>query len=117
MRLSALVLAIALAATIGAASAAAQSGKPEGATKAPAASAAPQFATLNGVKAAPMASRELDAVKGLHIHFFVNGVLHVVNHRENNLGGGQAPPPSGPGYSGLCNAQQHSGAISGAVPC
>ena len=32
------------------------------------ASAADELATLNGVKATPMAASELDAVKGLHIH-------------------------------------------------
>jgi hypothetical protein len=32
-------------------------------------SASGQFATLRGVTAVPMASRELDAVKGAHFHF------------------------------------------------
>ena len=29
-----------------------------------------RLATLKGVKAVPMAAKELDAVKGLHVHFF-----------------------------------------------
>ena len=29
-----------------------------------------QFAALKGVKAVPMAAKELDTVKGLHVHFF-----------------------------------------------
>ncbi len=71
-----------------------------------------QFATLAGVKAVPMASRELDAVKGLHIHFVTPGGFHLVNHLENNLGKGQALPGSGPGYSGLCGAALNSPALS-----
>lgn len=59
MRITTLIsaAAIALAATFGAAS------------------AADQFTTLDGVAANPMSSGELDAVKGLHIHFqiFPNG--------------------------------------------
>jgi hypothetical protein len=62
-----------------------------------------QFAVLKGIKAEPMKAAELKEVKGQHIHFFVNGQLHLVNQQENNLGGGQSPQPgSGPGYSGLC---------------
>ena len=33
------------------------------------ASAADELATLDGVKATPMASSELDAIKGMHVHF------------------------------------------------
>ena len=32
-----------------------------------------QFATLKGVKVVPMAAKELDAVKGLHVHFLNPG--------------------------------------------
>jgi hypothetical protein len=94
--------------------------------------ASSQFATPKGVKAVEMASTELDAVKGQHIHFTtgdpsitcpgplcfpnlnvpnasenaapLDGPIHLVNHKENNLGNGQAPAGSGPGYSGLCGA-------------
>ena len=37
-----------------------------------------RFATLKGVKAVPMAAKELDAVKGLHVHF-LNGSKNVVD--------------------------------------
>lgn len=72
--------------------------------------AATKFTTLKSIKAVPMKSTELERIKGEHIHFFVNGQGHpgggpfFVNRQENNLGGGQAPVGSGPGYSGLCNA-------------
>ena len=72
--------------------------------------ASTQFATLKGVKAVPMAAKELDAVKGLHVHFVTikNGKLHLagdVKHENNwsNLGGtdGELVAPS---YNGLCVA-------------
>ena len=75
------------------------------------------FATLKGVKAVPMEAAELKAIKGLHIHFWTGGPPspgeepHVVNHLENNLGNGQAPAGSGPGYSGLCVANVQSPSI------
>ena len=88
------------------------------------ASAADKFATLDGVKAVPMSSGELDAVKGMHIHFKVTttgaGVINPttpdaadplrgsnfhVNNNEVNLDG---PDPTadgiGPGYNGLVTA-------------
>jgi len=40
--------------------------------------ASSQFAALKGVKAVPMAAKELDKVKGLHVHFF-NGSNNVVD--------------------------------------
>ena len=75
-------------------------------------------------KAAPMASGELDKVKGLHIHFTTPGNnttgplgpeaegWHFVNHTENNLGNGNALPIAGPGYSGLCGAALNSPALT-----
>jgi len=81
-------------------------------------SASGQFATLRGVTAVPMASRELDAVKGAHFHFAtpsqntqnfgVTG-LHLVNKNNTDawvdLGNGQLV---GPGYHGLCGAALNS---------
>jgi len=69
MRITALasVAAIALTATIGSLS------------------AADQFATLNGVKAVPMSSGELSAVKGMDHHFFVNGVRHDTDQHQDAL--------------------------------
>ena len=72
--------------------------------------AAVQFATLAGVKAVPMASKELDAVKGLHVHFLDgNGGFHLagdVKHFNNweNIGGNDGQPVA-PSYNGLCVAQ------------
>ena len=83
--------------------------------------AADELATLNGVKATPMASSELAAVKGLHIHFRVitsgNGTINPdtpdaadplrgsnfrVNNNENNLDGPDGSGDgNGPGYNGL----------------
>ena len=74
-------------------------------------SSTPQFAALKGVKAAPMSSTELKAVKGLHVHFVTisNGKLHLAgdvkteNNWSNEWGGtdGHAVAPS---YKGLCVA-------------
>lgn len=74
-----------------------------------AAPAAVRFGTLAGVNAIPMKSHELDAVKGLHVHFLdANGGFHLagdIKHENNwqNLGGsdGAAVAPS---YHGLCVA-------------
>jgi hypothetical protein len=79
---------------------------------------ASQMTTVKGLKATPMSSSELKAVKGLHAHFWNPGrpfpasEPHVVN--GNNLKNwsdlyGQGPV--GPGYHGLCNAQANSPAI------
>jgi hypothetical protein len=69
------------------------------------------FATLKGVKAAPMSSSELDAVKGLHVHFITvkNGKLHLAGDvkTENNWSnewGGTDDQPVAPSYKGLCVA-------------
>ena len=74
-------------------------------------SATTQFAALKGIKAAPMSSTELKAVKGLHVHFVTvsNGKLHLAgdvkteNNWSNEWGGtdGHAVAPS---YKGLCVA-------------
>lgn len=68
------------------------------------------FATLKGVKAAPMSSSELDAVKGLHVHFITisNGKLHIAgnefHHNWSNEWGGTDGQPVAPSYKGLCVA-------------
>ena len=71
-----------------------------------------------------MATPELKAVKGLHIHFTTPSAnpghpqvepltgWHFVNHTENNLGKGLALPIAGPGYSGLCGAALRSPALT-----
>src|SRR5687767_6981847 len=117
--------------------AAVDTGKPVAGAAVKSAAASTGFATLKNVKAVPMASGELEAVKGLHIHFVIGspgtcpgpscdpvipsapadaappleGIIREVNHRENNLGKGQAIPGSGPGYSGMCGAAIASPAI------
>lgn len=79
------------------------------------------FATLGGVKAAPMAAAELDQVKGLHVHFLdANGGFHVNGNfngfihsgKPNNgigeenwfLNGSPDGQPVHPSYHGLCVA-------------
>lgn len=69
------------------------------------------FATLKGVKAAPMSSSELDAVKGLHVHFITvkNGKLHLAgdvktHNNWSNEWGGTDGQPVAPSYHGLCVA-------------
>ena len=100
MRITTLVsaTAIALAATIGAVS------------------AADQFATLDGVTANPMSSGDLDAVKGMHRHFFdAAGGLHVIlsptgGHPPKTLDNDSPDNLANPGelviqaYNGLCRA-------------
>ena len=109
MRIKAIVAgaAIALAATIGTAS------------------ADEQFSILEGVTAVPISSGELDTVVGKTIHFTTpsqnighpkggkqEAGRHLVNWKKNNLGKGQALPGSGPGYSGLCGAALRSPALT-----
>jgi hypothetical protein len=108
------VVAIALGASMGSVFAAEES------KAAPTESATPvappaQFATLKGVKAVPMASSELNTVKGTHVHFLDagGGKLHLAGDvkTENNwtnLGGtdGAAVAPS---YHGLCVAHASGG--------
>jgi hypothetical protein len=79
-------------------------------------SAADEFATLKGIKAVPMAPSELDAVKGLHVHFLdPNGGFHLAGNPENNgIGTGnwynngspeaEAGNLVAPSYHGLCVA-------------
>lgn len=70
-----------------------------------------QFAALKGVKAMPMSSDELKAVKGQHVHFITisNGKLHLAGDikTENNWSnewGGTDGQPVAPSYKGLCVA-------------
>ena len=76
-----------------------------------AAPAPTQFAALKGVKAVPMSSSELKAVKGQHVHFITisNGKLHLAGDvkTENNWSnawGGTDGQPVAPSYHGLCVA-------------
>ncbi len=121
---SASVVAIALAATIGSVSASDQFSTVNGVTavamsSAESVSASDQFATLDGVTAAPMASSELDAVKGMHDHWFTpNGDRHNSGqppeghkfHCERGEGCGV------PSYHGICVAVD-VGKLFGARPC
>jgi hypothetical protein len=119
---AAFVASTALALTLGSISTAAQSGAQDKVTPAPAQSiAAPsakvegatpavRFGILAGVTATPMASGELDAVKGLHVHFLDagGGKVHLAGDikTENNwqnLGGSDGNPVA-PSYHGLCVA-------------
>jgi hypothetical protein len=74
------------------------------------------LAAVARVKAIRMTSSELDAVKGLHVHFVVPSSqndqygligLHLAGnpfeHNWSNLGGSD-PAPVAPSYRGLCNA-------------
>ena len=76
------------------------------------------FATLKGVKAEPMAAKELDAVKGQHVHFLdAAGGFHLagnLDHMNNwqDLGGGEAVAPS---YHGICVAAGLSGPGAGKI--
>ena len=83
---------------------------------------APQFAALKAVKATPMSSRELDAVKGLHVHFFNPGNntqnfgvegLHLAGDvkTENNWSNLYGQGDVAPSYHGLCVAAQNGSAI------
>jgi hypothetical protein len=68
-----------------------------------------QLATLKDVKAVPMASGELDAVKGMHVHFddAGGGKEHLagINNMSNwSWKGGSDPSPTAPSYNGLCVA-------------
>ena len=83
------------------------------------------FAALKGIKATPMTATELDAVKGMHVHFIVEpsqndqyGLegLHLAGDvkTENNWQnlGGTDPAPVAPSYHGLCVAVGTSSVIS-----
>ena len=74
-------------------------------------SATSQLATLKNLKAVPMASSELDAVKGLHVHFNDGGGgkehLAGVNNTSNwSWKGGSDGMPTAPSYNGLCVAMR-----------
>jgi hypothetical protein len=109
----ALALALAAAPAIVSASDQATPSKDKATAAAP---ASEQFAALKGIKAVPMSSSELKAVKGQHVHFLVNsqndqfGVtgLHLAGDikTENNWEnlGGTDPAPVAPSYHGLCVA-------------
>lgn len=116
---SASVVAVALAVSLGSVSAYAESSKkdvkatPKASSEAKPAST--QFATLAGVKATPMSSKELDAVKGQHVHFLdANGGFHLAGNPAKqtnnweNLGGSDGAPVA-PSYHGLCVAAGFSG--------
>lgn len=107
---SASVIAVALA-TAPVLLSASDNAVPQGNGKAVQSESATQFAALKGVKAAPMASSELKAVKGLHVHFITtsNGKLHLAGDvkTENNWSnewGGTDGMPVAPSYKGLCVA-------------
>ena len=98
---------------------------PATATKAPASitksAPATTFATLKNLKAVPMAAKELDAVKGQHVHFLDpgGGELHLAGDvkTENNWEniGGSDGKPVAPSYNGLCVAAGYSGPSAGAI--
>jgi hypothetical protein len=85
--------------------------------------ASSQFATLKGINAVPMASSELKAIKGLHVHFFngsnntqygfpgvhLAGRLDEKNWFDNGSPDGNLVAPS---YHGLCVAAGSGSAIS-----
>jgi hypothetical protein len=76
-----------------------------------------QFATLKGVKAVPMAAKELDAVKGQHVHFWNPGAplpgppheagANNTDHWSNLYGDGLVANS----YHGLCKAAANGSAI------
>ena len=76
-----------------------------------------QFAALKGVKAVPMSSTELKAVKGQHVHFWNPGAPfpgepHIAggnntDHWSNLYGDGLVAPS----YHGLCVAAANGSAI------
>jgi hypothetical protein len=123
---SASLAAVALTAAFGSVSASGESDKPvqvEPARIGPAPAASPQtppaaaaqFATLKDIQASPMTPTELEAVKGLHVHFLDagGGTLHLagdVKHMNNweNIGGTDGMPVA-PSYNGLCVAHAAGG--------
>ena len=81
-----------------------------------------KFAALKDVKAVPMSSSELKAVKGLHFHFVTAaGKELFVNMQQGHDGFSPTPnadpsstPPFivGKGYRGLCGAALNSPGLS-----
>ena len=124
------IFAAAAAASIGSVSISGQT--PDSATKVASDAASPRtpaakpgsFATLTRIKATPMTATELDAVKGMHVHFVVGSQndqygltgLHLAGDvkTENNWQnlGGTDPAPVAPSYHGLCVAVGAGSAIS-----
>jgi hypothetical protein len=107
---SASVVVIALAVTMTSVSAD-QSSTVDVVKPSPMTSSTSQLATLRDVKAVPMASSELDAVKGLHVHFLDGGRgkehLAGVNNTSNwSWKGGSDGMPTAPSYNGLCVAMR-----------
>ena len=106
---SASVIAVALA-TAPVLLSASDNAVPQGNGKAAQSESTTQFAALKGVKAAPMASSELKAVKGLHVHFITinNGKIHFAGnpfeHNWSNEWGGTDGVAVAPSYKGLCVA-------------
>lgn len=96
------------------------------------ASAAKGFAALNGVRAVPMPASEMEAVKGLHVHFFtpsknvvdtpfgplegvhLAGDVKTRNNWSSDWGGTDGMPVA-PSYQGLCVATGLSGPGGGIV--
>ena len=87
------------------------------------------FATLKGIEATPMAAEELDAVKGLHVHFVspsqntqwaplpglqLAGDIKTENNWSNEWGGSDGEPVA-PSYKGLCVATGLSGPGGGVI--
>ena len=101
------VVAIALAATM--TSVSADQSSTAALKPVPVTSGTSQLATLKAIKAVPMASTELDAVKGMHVHFLDAGGgkehLAGINNMSNwSWKGGSDPSPTAPSYNGLCVA-------------
>ena len=108
--------AVLLATAMGSVSAADKVAKQEGANAVAAtaqSASAKKFATLKGVAAVPMASKELDAVKGMHVHFLdANGGFHLAGNPNNKgigtgnwyLNGSPDGKPVAPSYHVLCVA-------------
>jgi hypothetical protein len=110
---------IGLTATLGSDSAFGQSAKADDLKPVAATANSPvapaKFATLKDVQVVPMTSRELDIVKGLHVHFLDagKGKLHLagdVKHMNNwkNIGGTDGLPVA-PSYKGLCVSHAKGG--------
>ena len=83
--------------------------------------AADDFVTLKGVAATPMASAELGAVKGLHVHFLnrnggsPNGGPHLAGRLDEKnwyLNGSPDGDLVAPSYHGLCVAAGTPSGIS-----
>lgn len=123
-RLASAAAAVALAMTLASAPLSGQSAadKTSGVVAKQAATNVTKLLTLGNAKAVPMSSSQMQAVKGLHIHFTTPSQntghphegpqlpgWHQVNHHTH---GGPPGSPSGPGYHGLCGAALNSPALA-----